>query len=192
MRGEGADTDVIVIDVVNAHASVVVLKKIRRRKEVIELQFGVEELHWNISAGLHSPPAVLSQARVSRFLSLPSVTKPVGEVLRDIREASGRPRSEIARAAKLEPSVLWRLENPEDGAQPSLDLVRRVAAALGVSLDDVSGGVERRQRLAVPSPENRIDRIRLTIDELAHSFEPSSRKPKKGRCSGRSRNILAI
>ena len=42
MRGEGADTDVIVIDVVNAHASVVVLKKIRRRKEVIELQFGVD------------------------------------------------------------------------------------------------------------------------------------------------------
>ena len=109
------------------------------------------------------------------------MTKPVGEVLRDIREASGRPRSEIARAAKLEPSVLWRLENPEDGAQPSLDLVRRVAAALGVSLDDVSGGVERRQRLAVPSPEDRIDRIRLTIDELAHSFEPSSRKPEKGR-----------
>ena len=42
MRGEGAAVDIIVIDVVNAHVSVVVLKKIRRRKEVIELQFGVE------------------------------------------------------------------------------------------------------------------------------------------------------
>ena len=42
MRGGGAGFDVIVNDVVNAHASVVVLKKIRRRKEVIELQFSVE------------------------------------------------------------------------------------------------------------------------------------------------------
>ena len=112
---------------------------------------------------------------------MPPVAKPVGEVLRDIREASGRPRSEIARAAKLDPSVLWRLENPREGAQPSFDLVRRVAAALGVSLDDVSDGVERRQRLAAPSAEDLIDRIRLTIDELSESLEPASRKPKKGR-----------
>ena len=38
MRGEGAAVDIIVIDVVKAHASVIVLKIIRRCKDVIELQ----------------------------------------------------------------------------------------------------------------------------------------------------------
>jgi len=107
--------------------------------------------------------------------------KPVGEVLREIREASGRPRSEIARIAKLDPSVLWRLENPRDGAQPSFDLVRRVATALGVTLDDVSQGVERRPRAPDASSQDLIERIRLATDALERNLDPTLRKPKRKR-----------
>jgi len=65
------------------------------------------------------------------------VAKPIGRVRREVREATGMPRSEVARKAKLDPSVVWRLENPKTGAQPSFELVSKVAAVLGVSLDDV-------------------------------------------------------
>jgi len=66
------------------------------------------------------------------------VAKPVGLVIRELREAAGLPRTEVARKAKIDPSVLWRLENSKKGAQPSFDLIVRVVAALGASLDDVS------------------------------------------------------
>jgi len=59
------------------------------------------------------------------------VAKPIGRVLREVREATGMPRSEVARKAKLDPSVVWRLENPKTGAQPSFELVSKVAAVLG-------------------------------------------------------------
>ena len=102
-------------------------------------------------------------------------------VLREIREASGRPRSEIARVAKIDPSVLWRLENPAESAQPSFDLVRRVANALGVSLDEVAQGVERRKAAADPSHRDLLDRIRSAVDALEQAGDLAPRRSKKLR-----------
>ena len=109
------------------------------------------------------------------------MARQVGEVLREIREASGRPRSEIARLAKLDPSVLWRLENPAASAQPSFELVRRVANALGASLDEVAQSVERRKAYVEPSSLELLDRIRSAVDALESAIDASPRRTKKAR-----------
>ena len=107
----------------------------------------------------------------------------VGEVLKELREALGKPRSEIARAAKLDPSVVWRLENPREGAQPSFELVRRVALALDASLDDVSKAIDRRQRIIEPTTLDLIDRLKANIEAIELKLEPFLRKEKKNRFS---------
>lgn len=130
---------------------------------------------------MHYAFAKLSHASRCPFLKPRTVAKPVGEVLKAIREASGRPRSEIARAAQLDPSVLWRLENPREGAQPSFELVHKVAIALGVTLDEVASSIDRRQKVVEPSDYDLLDRIRLNVDTLERSLTTSSRKVKKVR-----------
>ena len=134
-----------------------------------------------IIAALHLTLAGLSQSVLLPLWNLRSVAKQVGEVFREIREASGRPRSEIARRAKLDPSVLWRLENPAEGSQPSFNLVRRVANALGASLDEVAQSVERRKPPIEPSSLELLDRIRSAVDSLESVIDASPRRIKKAR-----------
>ncbi len=109
------------------------------------------------------------------------MAKPVGQVIRELREAAGLPRTEVARKAKIDPSVLWRLENPKKGAQPSFDLVARVVGALGVSLDDVTLRTGRgREVYPEPSVRDHLDRIALAVDELRRELSsPVSRSQKK-------------
>jgi len=102
------------------------------------------------------------------------VTKPVGRVLLEVREAAGIPRSELARKAKLDPSVVWRLENPKAGAQPSFDLISKVAAALGVSLDDISARTESvTARHDVPTARDQLDRILEAVEHLRDAYAES-------------------
>jgi len=108
------------------------------------------------------------------------VFKAVGQVLREFRIAAGMPRSEVARQAKLDPSVLWRLENPKDGASPSFDLVRRVAACIGASLDDVASAIDRsRPAASQPTARDHLDRILDAVDALGVELSVTSKRRLK-------------
>ena len=109
------------------------------------------------------------------------MAKPVGLVIRELREAAGLPRTEVARKAKIDPSVLWRLENPKKGAQPSFDLIARVAAALDASLDDVVQKMGRsREIYPEPTARDQLDRILMAVDALGRDTSSTApRSPRK-------------
>lgn len=53
-----------------------------------------------------------------------------------IRERQGMNQSELARKAKLSAPTIWALENGET-TMPKFETLRKVAAALGVTLQDI-------------------------------------------------------
>jgi len=107
------------------------------------------------------------------------VAKPVGHVIRDLREASGMTRSEVARKAKVDPSVLSRLENPKAGAQPSFALVRRVAKAIGVSLSDVDEAIKRPRASHEPTALDQVERITRAAEALRKDLASLTRRAPK-------------
>ena len=64
------------------------------------------------------------------------MSKPLHEVLRELREARGMTQGELAWKAKVTPGHLADLELGAV-ATPRLDVVRRLARALGVPLKDL-------------------------------------------------------
>lgn len=62
--------------------------------------------------------------------------KPLHEVIRELREARGMTQEQLAWKAKVTPGHLAQLERGEV-TTPRLDVVRRVARALGVPLKDL-------------------------------------------------------
>jgi transcriptional regulator with XRE-family HTH domain len=98
------------------------------------------------------------------------VAKTVGQVLRALREDAGISRSALARAAKMEPGALFRVEN---GASPSFEMVSRVAKALGVTLDDVATAVGARgARLKADAADAQVSE---GLERLADVFEEGAR-----------------
>jgi transcriptional regulator with XRE-family HTH domain len=67
--------------------------------------------------------------------------KPAG--LRGLREAAGLTRAELAAAAGTSETQVWRWER---GAHPTLAHGARVAAALGVSLDELLAALDGQKR----------------------------------------------
>ena len=61
--------------------------------------------------------------------------KTAGQILADERERRGLTGYELAKKAGINKQTLWSFEN---GSCPSFDVVRRVAAALGISLDELN------------------------------------------------------
>lgn len=61
----------------------------------------------------------------------PSLAKAFGDTVRALRESQGIAQEALALTADMDRSYLGRLERGEK--QPSLDVVFRVAAALGVA-----------------------------------------------------------
>lgn len=55
--------------------------------------------------------------------------------LREVRCSRGLTQAELARQAHLTPSYIWRLESA--GAAPGIDLVSRLAVALGTSIHEL-------------------------------------------------------
>lgn len=82
------------------------------------------------------------------------VAKSLGQVIIELRESVGLSQTALARAAKIDPAILSRLES---GARDAVQFATlcRLAQALGVSLDDVAGATglcEPKQRpTALPS-----------------------------------------
>lgn len=63
--------------------------------------------------------------------------KTLGQAIRELREQAGVTRSALARAAHLDPAVLSRIEAGER-SDLRFSTVCRLAAALGVSTDDIA------------------------------------------------------
>jgi transcriptional regulator with XRE-family HTH domain len=55
--------------------------------------------------------------------------------LREVRRSRGMTQVELSRAAQVTPSYIWRLES--GGAAPGIDLVARLARALGTTSHDL-------------------------------------------------------
>jgi transcriptional regulator with XRE-family HTH domain len=62
------------------------------------------------------------------------VTK-FGARLRELRSSRGVTQADLARQASVTPSHLWKLET--GGAAPGIDLVERLAVALGTTVHDL-------------------------------------------------------
>jgi transcriptional regulator with XRE-family HTH domain len=60
--------------------------------------------------------------------------------LREVRSSRGLTQAELARAAHVTASYVWRLESA--GAAPGIDLVSRLAAALGTTVHDLLPATE--------------------------------------------------
>jgi transcriptional regulator with XRE-family HTH domain len=55
--------------------------------------------------------------------------------LREVRRSRGMTQAELARQAQVTASYIWRLES--GGAAPGIDLVDRLATALGTTINDL-------------------------------------------------------
>ena len=68
-----------------------------------------------------------------------------GEVLRQLRQDAGLSQAGLAGAAGIHLRQIHRYESGEQ--QPALDVAQRLAAALGVTLDELAGGSSDRIKL---------------------------------------------
>jgi transcriptional regulator with XRE-family HTH domain len=134
-----------------------------------------------ISAYPHRFSAYRSLARLELNGKPLLVAKSVGQALLELRELDGRSRNQVARKVGLDPSVLWRLENGEENAQPSFDLVRRVADTLGVTLVDVVTRMNLPQTdRAGLTAQDHLDRIQAAVEALSLELkERPGKKPAK-------------
>jgi transcriptional regulator with XRE-family HTH domain len=67
--------------------------------------------------------------------------------LREVRSSRGLTQAELARAAHVTASYVWRLESA--GAAPGIDLVSRLAIALGTTIHDLLPATESLETLNV-------------------------------------------
>ena len=74
----------------------------------------------------------------------PALALAFGETVRSVRESAGVAQEALALIAEMDRSYLGRLELGEK--QPSLDVVFRLAAALGVTPGDLVARIELRLR----------------------------------------------
>jgi len=71
---------------------------------------------------------------------MPRSVSSVGRVLRALRKEAGLSVAALARAAKLDPATLTRIE-AEDRTHVRFSSVCQVASALGVSMDEIASQV---------------------------------------------------
>ena len=76
----------------------------------------------------------------------PALALAFGQTVRSVRESAGVAQEALALIAEMDRSYLGRLERGEK--QPSLDVVFRLAAALGVAPGDLVAKIEARSRKA--------------------------------------------
>ncbi|PYR48821.1 MAG: XRE family transcriptional regulator [Acidobacteria bacterium] len=58
----------------------------------------------------------------------------LGTIVKWLRQARGWNQTELAKRARLTQGYVAKLENPQYSASPSLDVVLRLARALGVDI----------------------------------------------------------
>ena len=85
--------------------------------------------------------------------------------LRELRLSRGMTQAELARQARITVSYVWRLES--GGAAPGIDLVDRLAAALGTSLTDL---------LPSEPPSDSLPLLREQAERLFQSIVESGKR----------------
>ena len=118
----------------------------------------------------------------------------LGRVLRDLRKETGLTRAALAQAAGLDPGALSRIES---GDRPNLrfSTVCRLAAALGVSIDDIAAragltaakGILQGKPIAqgaavlhgVQSAEASLDQAQRTLADVKKRLLPAGTHSKK-------------
>lgn len=83
--------------------------------------------------------------------------------LREVRHSRGMTQAELARRAHMTASYIWRLES--GGAAPGVDLVERLARALGTTVHDL---------LPVTAPPDPTGVLRDRAQELFDSLLPKA------------------
>jgi transcriptional regulator with XRE-family HTH domain len=108
-----------------------------------------------------------------------------GNRLKGIREEKGIKREDIADKVGTSPAIIGRYERGE--RTPSVDIARKIAAALGVSLDYLAGGdaspvkdkkmLYRLEELQKVGGEHR-DRILYMLDVMLRDAQAQSLQEK--------------
>lgn len=96
----------------------------------------------------------------------PAVAKPIGNVLADARRRKGLTLQALSRVAKVDPSLISRLERGRT-SDIRISVAARLCAALGLRLDDLVGG-RRRAELPDRGPTYAdLDKIRKALSHAA-------------------------
>lgn len=74
-------------------------------------------------------------AKRKRRIAHAEIVRLFAERLRETRRSRGMTQAELARLASITVSYIWKLES--GGAAPGIDLVERLARALGTTLADL-------------------------------------------------------
>lgn len=128
--------------------------------------------------------------------------KPLGAALREARLALSLTQTELAARAGLAPNHVARLENGEK-ASPRFTTVARLAAVLGLSLDELAAGSSRSaggltaegggdaRTAGLASTLRRVQRAIATsareLEVALDGFEGSSSRPRAARSARRRR-----
>lgn len=86
-------------------------------------------------------------AKKSRPIDHAEIVQNFAARLREVRCSRGLTQAELARAARITASYVWRLESA--GAAPGIDLVARLAAALGTNVHDLLPATESPETIGV-------------------------------------------
>ena len=84
----------------------------------------------------------------------PLLRELTGEVLRDARRTAGQRLVDVARRAGVSPQYLSEIERGLK--DPSSEMLAAVAAALGLSLEELLGEAVRRLAPVAPAPPQRV------------------------------------
>ena len=93
----------------------------------------------------------------------PPVPMSFGERLAGLRKAAGFTQNELAAGLAISQRMVAYYESP--GAAPPANLLPQIAAALGVSIDELFGMVAKR-RLVKQDDDSRLRRRLLAIEKL--------------------------
>jgi len=83
---------------------------------------------------------IMAKKKVKKEIEHAGIVLRFGSRLRELRNSRGMTQAELAHQAHVTASYVWRLES--GGAAPGIDLVERLAAALGTTAADLLPVVE--------------------------------------------------
>jgi transcriptional regulator with XRE-family HTH domain len=102
--------------------------------------------------------------RRKKRINQDEVVRLFGARLRELRSSRGMTQAELGEAAHVTASYVWRLES--GSVSPGIDLVTRLAAALGTTAQDLIPAAASPDTLAVLS-----DRARALFESLLASAD---------------------
>lgn len=94
----------------------------------------------------------------------------VGSRIRTARQAKGLGVAELAERVGISKGYISQLENGTGGANPTLDVLKRIADALDVTLADLVGSPRAQSR--EPLPDSLPEGLKQLITELKSQGEP--------------------